>query len=153
MRVFFYLLMLCLAGACSPAGSGGAQVIAVGALKVDGAYAKQPVPGTEKSVGYMRLTNLGESALRLTAVSMTGVRTVELHTTRNDDGVMRMRRLDGVDIGPGETVALEPGGHHLMLFGVGALPDPAVATLTLEPGGTHEVTFDVRDFRDTRETR
>ena len=88
------LLCLFLLGACAPAATDESQLIAGGALKVEGAYAKQPVPGTDKSVGYVRLTNLGDASVQLTGVTMTGVRAVEMHTTRNDDGVMRMRRLD-----------------------------------------------------------
>lgn len=37
-----------------------------------------------------------------------------------DGGVMRMRKLDGVDLPSGGTIALAPGGLHMMLFGLKA---------------------------------
>jgi len=36
-----------------------------------------------------------------------------------DNGVMKMRELaGGLEVKPGQTVALKPGGHHLMLMGL-----------------------------------
>jgi len=45
---------------------------------------------------------------------------VEIHSMNMDGGVMRMRRLDGVDLPSSGTVALAPGGLHMMLFGLKA---------------------------------
>jgi periplasmic copper chaperone A len=35
------------------------------------------------------------------------------------DGVMKMRKLEnGLEIKPGQSVELKPGGHHLMFIGL-----------------------------------
>ena len=36
------------------------------------------------------------------------------------DNIARMQRVEGVELAPGERVALEPGGYHLMLMDLAA---------------------------------
>jgi hypothetical protein len=43
---------------------------------------------------------------------------VEIHESSVEDGVMRMRPVDGVTVSAGALVALEPGGLHIMLMAV-----------------------------------
>ena len=56
----------------------------------------------------------------------------------HEGGVMKMRKLDFLELPPGETVALEPGGNHVMLFDI---RNPLKAgeriklTLVIEQGG------------------
>jgi hypothetical protein len=62
---------------------------------------------------------------------------VELHATRVEDGVVRMRPLEGgIAIAAGGMVELRPGGLHLMLMG---------QTRDLNPGDRFDVLlrFDV----------
>jgi copper(I)-binding protein len=58
---------------------------------------------------------------------------VEIHEMGMTDGVMRMREIEGGLVIPaGETVALEPGGNHIMFMGL---------TNPLEKGAMVEVTL------------
>ena len=41
-----------------------------------------------------------------------------MHETSMTDGVMRMRPVDTLDIPAGATVAMSPGGLHVMLTGL-----------------------------------
>ena len=41
-----------------------------------------------------------------------------MHTHLNEDGVMKMRKVDGVDLPSGETVIFKPGSYHVMMFAV-----------------------------------
>lgn len=44
---------------------------------------------------------------------------VELHTHINDNGVMRMRPVEGgIELPAKQTVELKPGGYHIMLIGL-----------------------------------
>jgi copper(I)-binding protein len=53
---------------------------------------------------------------------------VEVHAMSMSDGIMKMRRLEkGLEIAPGASVELEPGGLHMMFMGLSA---------GLEAGGT-----------------
>jgi periplasmic copper chaperone A len=42
----------------------------------------------------------------------------ELHTNIDDNGVMRMRRVDAAEIAPGSSTRLTPSGLHMMLVGL-----------------------------------
>ena len=58
---------------------------------------------------------------------------IELHTHLNDDGIMKMRRVDGIALPHDEAVELKPGGFHIMLFETNAaLGEDAVLTLDFE---------------------
>ncbi|NCC28249.1 MAG: copper chaperone PCu(A)C, partial [Gammaproteobacteria bacterium] len=61
---------------------------------------------------------------------------VELHTHVEEDGMMRMRRIEKIEIPAGETVTLKPGGLHVMLIG---LKQP------LEPGDTVDLALTFED--------
>jgi periplasmic copper chaperone A len=67
---------------------------------------------------------------------------VEVHSHAIENGVVRMRRIDGLPIKGGQSVVLKPGGYHLMLLG---LKQPLKEgdllnfTLTFEKAGDIEV--------------
>jgi copper(I)-binding protein len=122
---------LLLAGACSPAPE----------IAIENPRVRALIPGQDKTVAYMDVHNRTPSAITLTGASADSVRAIEIHTTRMDGGVMRMRRLKEVVIPAGETVRFEPGGRHLMLFGVNSL-DPALKVqLEFLDGSVQEVTY------------
>ena len=56
----------------------------------------------------------------------------------NEGGVMRMRRVDSLDLPAGKTVALEPGGYHVMLLDINRplkAGEHVAVTLVIEEGG------------------
>jgi copper(I)-binding protein len=63
-----------------------------------------------------------------------------------EGSVMRMRSVVGIEIGAGETVALRPGGYHLMLVNLkhplGEGEDVPL-TLTFEKAGSLDVVVKV----------
>ena len=139
MRIVFLFCLLLLAIGC-----GGGPDLAVSDARV-----REPVPGIEKSVGYLVLTNRSDKARRLTSVSMEGVGAIEIHETAEVDGVMRMRRLSELVIPAGGSVSLEPGGKHLMLFRIGDLSAPVSASLYFADGEQVSASFDLVSFRAT----
>lgn len=70
-------------------------------------------------VAYITMENNG-AADALTRVEATSVTTqAELHThTETANGVVQMRKLDALEIPAESTVAMLPGGHHIMLIGL-----------------------------------
>ena len=100
------------------------------------------IPGQDKTVAYMDVSNRTTSAITLVGASADSARTIEIHTTRMDDGVMRMRRLQEVVIPAGETVRFEPGGRHLMLFGVTSLDAELPVRLEFADGSVREENFE-----------
>ncbi len=97
--------------------------------------------------GFLKVTNNGKESDWLTGGSFTGAGRVEVHEMATIDGVMRMRQLGhGLEIKPGETVELKPGGFHLMFM---ELKQPTVegkpvrGALTFRKAGTLEIDYTV----------
>jgi copper(I)-binding protein len=88
-------------------------------------------PGWNSAV-YLELLNEGRADDRLVGASTRVARSTEIHESRVEDGVMRMRPVGGVAVPAGGHVALEPGGLHIMLIGV---------TRSLAAGDTIDVTL------------
>lgn len=113
-----------------------------GTLEFSDARVRTVIPGQDRTAAYFTVHNGGSAAVVITGASAPGVRTVEMHVTRHEDGMARMRRLDEVVIAPGDTVRFEPGARHLMLFGVSGLGDVVEITLTTRSGGEFRVPFE-----------
>lgn len=86
-------------------------------------------PGTGPGVAYVTIHG-GDVADRLVSVSSPRSPRVEMHSMVMQGEVMRMREIEAIDIAPGATVRLAPGGLHLMLMGMAA-PLKAGETLPL----------------------
>jgi copper(I)-binding protein len=68
--------------------------------------------------GFLTISNRGIVADRLVSASSPAARTTGLHTHVRDGDVMRMRPVQAIEVPPGQTVTLQPGGLHLMLIGL-----------------------------------
>lgn len=79
----------------------------------------QALPAVSKNGAvYVTLMNHGEIADRFVGASTPMADRAELHGHTMDGGVMKMRPVEAVVLSPGEYVKLEPGGNHIMLFGL-----------------------------------
>lgn len=98
------------------------------------------------AVAYLTIVNQGAAPERLLAAASPDFESAELHQAAMEDGVMKMRPVESIEIGPGETVKLEPGGYHVMLFGAKTLYQPGdrfPLVLTFETSGETTVTVTV----------
>jgi periplasmic copper chaperone A len=85
-------------------------------LVITGAWARPAVVETHVSAVYLTIENAGDAPRQLIDAATRIAGEVQIHESRMADGVMQMRQLEGLEIAPGEVVALEPGGYHLMLL-------------------------------------
>ena len=85
---------------------------------IENAWIRAPVPGQTVTAGYCDIRNDGEEPV--TIVGFTGPVRVEMHETRTEGGIARMRPLGQLQVAAKSTTSLAPGGRHLMLFGVDA---------------------------------
>jgi hypothetical protein len=85
------------------------------AIAVSHVWARATPPGAQAGVVYFTVTNRGAAADQLLAASTPVAGKAQLHTTITDNGVMKMRPIKDIDVKPGATVTLKPGGMHLML--------------------------------------
>ena len=86
-------------------------------IAVDNAWAR--ASATPTASVYLTLRNGGE-ADRLTGVTTDRAASAQLHRTVQDGQVMRMRPVAGIDLPAHGSVALRPGGLHIMLMGLKA---------------------------------
>ena len=68
--------------------------------------------------GFLAIANRGSTADRLVGATSPIARLVEIHTHIREGDILRMRPVAAVDLPPGGTVTLQPGGFHLMLIGL-----------------------------------
>lgn len=143
MRHSFFTLALALA---LSAGPTLAQEFKAGDVVVEKPWARATPKGAEVAGGYLDIQNNGATPDRLTGGS-ADFATVEIHQMKSENGVMEMRQLkDGLDIPAHGSVALSPGGYHLMFT---HLTHPLTkgesikATLNFEHAGPVEVEFSV----------
>ncbi|MEO1330015.1 MAG: copper chaperone PCu(A)C [Pseudomonadota bacterium] len=136
-------LALGLALLAAPFGSSlVAHEMTKGAITVAHPWARINI-GDRPSAGYAVIRNAAETADRILAARSPAFGRVELHTHQMDGGVMRMRKVDFIEVPAGDAVELAPGGLHIMLFEpAGALSkgDLFDMTLTFEHAGEIEVT-------------
>ena len=96
--------------------------------------------------GYMTLRNGGTAPDRLVAARAAIAGTVELHTHLHENGVMRMRPVQAIDVPPGQEVQLRPSSLHLMLIGLRSplrQGERIPVTLVFERAGEVEVQLGV----------
>lgn len=97
---------------------------AAGGMTLERAWARATPPGTPVAAVYLVIDNRGSRSDRLLAVSSPRAARAELHATVHEGDLVRMRRVDPLHVGARERLVLEPGGMHVMLFG---LSSPLVA--------------------------
>lgn len=112
------LLLAACGGESAPLSASGVTLVA-------------PIPGQDRTVGYLTLANRGSVPLTLNRVTSREFANVEMHATIVDDGVAGMQRLDSITIAEGGSIAFEAGGRHLMLIGPREALEPG-DTVTLE---------------------
>jgi len=88
------------------------------AIAISNAWARAMPEGAKAGAAYVTITNNGTGADRLLGVSTPVAGEAQLHTTINDNGVMKMRPIESIELKPGASVTLKPGGMHLMLMGL-----------------------------------
>ncbi|OQM75632.1 copper chaperone PCu(A)C [Manganibacter manganicus] len=119
-----------------------------GSLAIAHPWSRKAPPAAPVAGGYVSITNNGSEPDRLVGGSSPVAERVDIHVSSVDDGVARMRPADdGIEIAPGETVELKPGGTHIMFIKPSNLPGEGQqfpATLHFEKAGAVDVEFAVQ---------
>jgi len=139
----FIRLLSLIAVAAALASPVWAADYKLGPLEIDQPWARATAPTAKTGGGFVTITNKGTTPDRLIAVRSAASDKVEVHEMKMDGNVMRMRELDkGLEIPPGTTVTLKPGGFHIMFMELKApfAKDAKVpATLVFEKAGSIDV--------------
>ena len=122
---------------------GEMEATTAGSLTLSDAFARASSAKAKAGAAFLTIANDGATD-KLIAASADMSEVIELHTHINEGGMMRMRRVDAIDVTGGALTKLQPGGLHVMLIGLKAPlreGESFPLTLTFETAGS--VTIDV----------
>lgn len=118
-----------------------------GSIRVSDPWSRATAPAAPTGAAYMTIRTTDGEPDRLVSASSPVAELVELHTVGLDNsGIMRMRRVEVIEIEPESPTQLAPGGLHVMLIGLdGPLiqGDSFPVTLTFETAGDVEISVAV----------
>ncbi|MFZ5707496.1 MAG: copper chaperone PCu(A)C [Pseudomonadota bacterium] len=104
--------------ACLAALVASAPALAA-SVRVETPWLRETAPAAKAGGGYAVIRNAGKVEDRLLGGSTAVAASVDVHSMTMDGNIMRMRPVSGgLAIAPGGSVALKPGGYHLMLMGL-----------------------------------
>ena len=83
---------------------------------VSHAWVQEGPPSAEVLAGYMNLQNQSPQAQTLIGARSADFKSVMLHQTISKGGMAHMNHMPRIEIKPGSTLQLTPGGYHLMLM-------------------------------------
>ena len=134
MRLWVFALLPAMLLA-PPAAAGDA------AISVHQAEIRATAGAMTATGGYARIVNSGHADVTLVRVDADFAAKAEIHTMFAEDGVMKMRPLEGGLVIPAHGEALlKPGGNHLMFMGLtGAMKPGAMQHITLHFDDGHTV--------------
>lgn len=109
-----------------------AHDIAFGDLSIGHPWSRATPKGAEVGGAYFTVTNMGGEPDTLLSATSEASDRIEFHQMLMSGDVMKMGPVSrALEIAPGQTIAFEPGGLHLMLFGLKA-PLTAGGSLEVE---------------------
>lgn len=126
--------------------SGAAATARAGDISLDHPWSRATPAGAPVGAGYVTLKNSGAAADKLVSATADVARKVEVHEMAMDNGVMKMRPVNGLEIPAGQSVELKPGGYHIMFMGLKQqlkAGDTVKGVLTFEKAGAVPVEFKV----------
>ena len=75
-----------------------------------------PRAGSRVTAGFTNIINKSADAVTITSISSPQFNIVEIHETAIINGVARMVKIEALTIPEHQSIALKPGGKHLMLI-------------------------------------
>jgi copper(I)-binding protein len=90
--------------------------VALAELEISEARIKNLPPTVPVRAGYMTIHNSSQMAVSIIAIRSDAFASVEIHRSVMHDGMMRMDLVDNLQIDPGASLQLAPGGLHLMMM-------------------------------------
>lgn len=152
-KSFFALTSAAALAALLTAGAALAHDYKVGSVVIDHPWSRATAPGAANAAAYFTLTNTGGAPDRLLSASTPAAGKAELHTHLMDNGVMRMRPVEAIDVAPGTPATLAPGGLHVMLLGLAKPLEKGQSfplTLVFEKGGSVTVEVSIQGAGDAQ---
>ena len=109
-------------------------------IEISDAWIRALPPTQPTTAAYLSIANTGPDTVVVTGAGSEIAGRVEIHTTREVDGLSRMQQLEVLELAPGARLSLAPGGTHLMLLELERMPAPGeMVELCLELGPSDQI--------------
>lgn len=120
-------------------------------IQVADPWVQAAPPSAKVLAAYLEIKNNGEKPQTLSGISSPAFGQVEIHRTTTRGNIARMEHLKELVIPPHSSVAIKPGGMHLMLMG-GKNPlragDQVPMTLIFKSGAEVAISAAVRSMQE-----
>lgn len=124
-----------------------AQEFTSGGVTIVAPWSRALPPNAPNGAAYFQVENRGGESDRIVSARTDIAESVEIHTHEMDGGMMKMRRVESVEVPAGGEARFKPHGLHLMLLG---LKEPLAEggsyslTVVFEKAGEVDVSVDVK---------
>jgi periplasmic copper chaperone A len=123
-------------------------------IKIENAWLQALPTVAEATAAYMKIKNLGQEPLKLIGASSPIATRIEPMITtkqvRNGQEIVGMETVAELEIPPGGTLELKPGGNHLMIMGLTSHPqegERVKLTIRFAPGD-HQLDLEIPVLRE-----
>ncbi|MCK4868883.1 MAG: copper chaperone PCu(A)C [Alphaproteobacteria bacterium] len=121
--------------------------VSVGELRIMHPWARASAGHGKAGAAFMTIANTGGADDKLISAATANAKKTEIHETKMEDGIMKMRMvMGGLTIPAGGKVELKPMGLHVMLMGVTEKlieGETLMLTLTFEKAGSVELSVPI----------
>ena len=124
-----------------------AQEFTLGNVTIADPWSREMPPNAPNGAAYFRVENRGGAPDRIVSARTDIAESVEIHTHEMENGLMKMRQVESIEVSAGGEVLLKPHGLHVMLFG---LKQPLVGgegfdlTVVFEKSGELELSVPIK---------
>ena len=121
-------------------------------LVIHDPYVRLAPPNAPATGAFMVITNSANTDRKLLKAESTAAKTVELHNHINDNGVMKMREVQSIDIKAHGQAELKPGSYHIMLIEMKQVlkeGDTVPITLSFDDGSKQQINAPVQKLQTT----
>ena len=120
-----------------------------GDIEISGVWTRATAPGQETAGVDMTITS--KKAATLVGVSSPVAKTGELHSMKDEGGMMRMREVQSIELPANKRVNLSESGYHLMLDGLkGPLKEGETVPLVLSIKVDNQRVLEVKTFAEVK---
>ncbi len=119
-------------------------------IVVSDAWLRASLGKVPTTAAYFKVENRGAAPDKLLSISTTAAGMAHLHESVETNGVAQMRPVPSIELKPGQSVVLAPGGLHVMVMNLKA---PLIAgekvplVLRFEKAGEVKVEAEVRGLK------
>lgn len=121
-KVMKKIINIILGCALLLSGFANAHDYKSGNLHIDHPWSKQVPPTSAVAAAFFNVMNHGDEDDTLLSAESPIAGKTELHAHIHEDGMMKMREVENIDIPANSTRTLKPGSYHIMFFNLQKVP-------------------------------